>query len=304
MQHLISIIDLTPADVQQIFTLTLKIKNQYLSNVREPLLQGRVMAMLFEKPSLRTRVSFESGMIQLGGGSLFLGDGDDVGFNRDRESLADFGRVLSQFVDVVVVRSKAHKTVTDLARYCDCPVINGLTDHDHPCQALADLLTLQELVGELKGKKLTYVGDANNVARSLMELCAFLDVTFAIASPVGYRFDDHEIQELKKLCPKLRYELHDDPVQAVKGAVAVYTDVWTSMGQEAETAKRKRDFADYQVNTNLMSHAPNAYFMHCLPAHRGEEVTSEVMDSKQSIVVKQAANRMHVQKGVLAWLLK
>lgn len=304
MQHLISITDLTPANVQQIFSLSLKIKNQYLSGVREPLLQGRVLAMLFEKPSLRTRVSFESGMIQLGGGSMFLGDGDDVGFNRDRESLADFGRVLSQFVDVVVVRSKAHKTVTDLARYCDCAVINGLTDHDHPCQALADLLTLQELVGDLKGKKLAYIGDANNVARSLMELCAFLGVTFAIAAPHGYRFAEHEINELRKLSPALQYEQHDDPVAAVRGAMAVYTDVWTSMGQEEETAKRKKDFADFQVNTNLMSHAPDAYFMHCLPAHRGEEVTSEVMDSKQSIVVKQAGNRMHVQKGVLAWLLK
>jgi len=304
MQHLISITDLTPADVQQIFSLSLKIKNQYLSGVREPLLQGRVLAMLFEKPSLRTRVSFESGMIQLGGGSMFMGDGDDVGFNRDRESLADFGRVLSQFVDAVVVRSKSHKTVTDLARYCDCSVINGLTDHDHPCQALADLLTLQELVGDLKGKKLAYIGDSNNVARSLLELCSFLGVTFSIAAPLGYRFDDHEINELHKLSPSLKYELHEDPVHAVRGATAVYTDVWTSMGQEAETAKRLKDFADYQVNTNLMSHAPDAYFMHCLPAHRGEEVTSEVMDSKQSIVVKQAGNRMHVQKGVLAWLLK
>ncbi len=302
MQHLISIIDLTPAQVQQIFTLTLKIKNQYLGNVREPLLPGRVMAMLFEKPSLRTRVSFESGMIQLGGGSMFLGD--DVGFNSSRESLADFGRVLSQCVDVVVVRSKSHKTVTDLARYCDCPVINGLTDHDHPCQALADLLTLQEHVGDLKGKKLAYIGDANNVARSLLELCAYLDVTFAIASPPGYRFGEHEIAELHKLAPALRYEAHDNPADAVHGAMAVYTDVWTSMGQEAESAKRKQDFAKYQVNTKLMSHAPDAYFMHCLPAQRGVEVTDEVMDSKQSIVVKQAGNRMHVQKGVLAWLLK
>jgi ornithine carbamoyltransferase len=302
MRNLISITDLSPAQVQEIFALSRSIKDDLLKGNRPPLLAGKVMALLFEKPSLRTRVSFESGMIHLGGGSLFLGD--DVGFNTGRETIADFGRVISQFIDVVVVRAKSHKTVLELAKHTTCSVINGLTDHDHPCQALADLFTLQELVGDLRGKQVTFVGDANNVSRSLMQLCGYLDMPFVMATPQGYRFDDEEITALKKQIPNLSYTVTADPVAAVKGASIVYTDVWTSMGQEAETAKRKADFAAYQVNGALMKAAPQAYFMHCLPAQRGLEVTDEVMDGPQSVIVQQAGNRMHVQKGVLAWLLK
>jgi len=293
--------DLKPAEIERIFAITEDLKDKYASGLREALLPGRVMALIFEKPSLRTRVSFESGMIHLGGSSLFLGD--DVGFGL-RESVADFARVLSQYVDVIVVRAYKHQTATELAKYAECSVINGLTDYSHPCQALADLYTIKELVGRLKGHTLTYVGDANNVARSLAEGCGREGMKFVMATPKAYQFDADSLAELKKAVPDLELEVTEDAAAAVKKATAVYTDVWASMGQESETAKRKKDFAAYQVNTKLMSHAPkDAYFMHCLPAHRGEEVTDEVIDSPQSVVVQQASNRLHVQKGILAWML-
>lgn len=300
MRHLLTLADLQPVEIEQIFAITEDLKTKFNQGLREPLLPGRVMGLIFEKPSLRTRVSFESGMVHLGGSSLFLGN--DVGFGA-RESMADFGRVLSQLVDVIVIRSKSHKTVVELAKYCTCSVINGLTDHCHPCQAMADLYTIKEQVGRLQGHKLAYVGDANNVARSLAEGCGKTGMHLAMATPEGYRFSPEVLAELKRDTPDLKLTVTDDPRKAVKDAVAVYTDVWTSMGQEAETEKRLRDFAAYQVNGELMSLAPNACFMHCLPAKRGEEVTDEVMDGKQSVVVQQASNRLHVQKGILAWLL-
>jgi ornithine carbamoyltransferase len=300
MRHLLTVTDLKPSEIDRIFAITEDLKTKYQDGLREPLLPGRVIALLFEKPSLRTRVSFEAGMAHLGGHSLFLGD--DVGFN-SRESTADFGRVLSQFVDCVVVRAKRHATVTELATYADCSVINGLTDYAHPCQALADLYTLKELVGGLKGQKLAYVGDANNVARSLIEACGLVGMSVALATPPAYQFEAAYVEQLARAIPALDLTVTTDPAEAAKGAIAVYTDVWASMGQESEGGKRRRDFARYQVNATLMKHAPQAYFMHCLPAHRGEEVTEEVIDGPQSIVVQQAANRMHVQKGILAWLL-
>jgi ornithine carbamoyltransferase len=302
MRHLITLADLEPVEIDRIFAITEDLKTKYAQGLREALLPGRVMALLFEKPSLRTRVSFEAGMINLGGSSLFLGD--DVGFGA-RESIADFGRVLSQYVDVVVVRAFHHKTVEDVARYASCPVINGLTDYAHPCQALADLYTLQEIVGRLKGHTLAYVGDGNNVARSLAEGCRKVGMRFVMATPEGYRFDPAFISKMTAKLPGLDLQVTADPAEAVKEATAVYTDVWTSMGQEAETAKRKAAFADYQVNARLMARAPkDAVFLHCLPAHRGEEVTDEVIDGPQSVVVQQAANRLHVQKGILAWILR
>jgi ornithine carbamoyltransferase len=259
------------------------------------------MALLFEKPSLRTRVSFEAGMINLGGSSLFLGN--EVGWG-SRESVADFGRVLSQYVDVIVVRANRHQSVVDLAKHCTCSVINGLTDYSHPCQALADLYTLRELVGPLAGQTLAYVGDSNNVARSLAVGCGRVGMHLAVASPKKYHFAPDFLDHLKRECPQLKLTITTDPGKAVKRAAAVYTDVWASMGQEAEAATRRLDFADYQVNARLMAQAPkDAWFMHCLPAHRGEEVTDEVIDGPRSVVVPQAANRMHVQKGILAWML-
>jgi ornithine carbamoyltransferase len=233
---------------------------------------------------------------------MFLGD--EVGGWGARESIADFGRVLSEYVDVIVDRAKSHERVVELAAHSSCPVINGLTDFAHPCQALADLYTVQENCGNLAGLKLAYVGDANNVARSLVEGCGKLGVAVTIAAPKGYQFSDADVKRFRAESPQLSLTLTDDPRQAVRDAAVLYTDVWTSMGQETEREARRKAFASFQVNAALMKSAPaDAYFMHCLPANRGEEVTDEVIDSSQSLVVAQAANRMHVQKGVLAWLL-
>jgi ornithine carbamoyltransferase len=300
MRHFLSVTDLTSAEIDRVFAITEDLKTKFAQGLREPLLPGRVMALLFEKPSLRTRVSFEAGMINLGGQSIMLGD--DTGFG-SRESIPDFARVLSQYVDAIVVRAKKHETAVELAKYCQCAVINGLTDYAHPCQALADLYTLRELIGSLAGHTVAFIGDANNVSRSLLEGCGLLGMRFVMATPKDYRFDAGYVKQLKKQIPGLDYRVTDDPVDAVRDAVAVYTDVWASMGQENESAKRRRDFSGYQVNASLMSHAPDAYFMHCLPAHRGEEVTDDVIDGSQSIVVAEAANRLHVQKGIVAWLL-
>jgi len=301
MRHLITLADLKQGEIERIFAITEDLKTKYQNGLREPLLPGRVMALLFEKPSLRTRVSFEAGIINLGGHSLFLGD--DVGWG-SRESMADFGRVLSEYVDVVVVRTKSHEKVVELAKFCRCSVINGLTDLDHPCQALADLYTLRELTGSLAGQTLAFIGDGNNVARSLAMGCGKTGMRFALAAPKEYQFDAEFLALLKREAPDLDLLVTTDPREAVKEASAVYTDVWTSMGQESESDVRRKAFAAYQVNAALMGAAPeDAYFMHCLPAHRGEEVTDEVIDGPASIVVAQAANRLHAQKGILAWLL-
>jgi ornithine carbamoyltransferase len=301
MRHVLTLLELSPEEIRRIFELTKELKNKFQEGLREPILPGRVQALLFEKPSLRTRVSFEAAMAHLGGATLFLGQ--DVGWGK-RESAADFAQVLSQYVDVVVCRANHHARVEELARYCDCPVINGLTDVAHPCQALADLYTLDEIHGPLEGKRLAFVGDANNVARSLAVACGKLGVEFAIASPSKYQFDRPFLEQLTVAAPDVRLLQTVDPAEAVRGAMAVYTDVWVSMGQESEAEERRQAFAAYQVNSKLMSHVEEgAIFMHCLPAHRGEEVTDEVIDGHYSAVVVQAANRMHLQKGLLAWLL-
>jgi len=301
MRNLLTLADLKSAEIDRIFAISEDLKAKFNQGLREALLPGRVMALLFEKPSLRTRVSFEAGMINLGGNSLFLGD--DVGFG-SRESVADFGRVLSQYADVIVVRAFKHQTAVDLARYSTCSVINGLTDFAHPCQALADLYTLKELVGRLTGHTLAYVGDANNVAHSLALGCGKMGMKFIMATPKPYQFKPEFTDHLKRVVPQLDMQIITDPAQAVKEATAIYTDVWTSMGQEEESQKRREAFAGYQINAELMARAPaDAVFMHCLPAHRGEEVTDEVIDGPQSVVVQQASNRLHVQKGIVAWIL-
>lgn len=301
MRHLITLADVTSAEVERIYSITEDLKTKFLEGLREPLLPGRMMALLFEKQSLRTRVSFESGMTHLGGGSIMLGD--DAGFGK-RESIADFTRVLSEMVDVIVVRTKKHSTVEEVAKYSKACVINGLTDEAHPCQALADLYTMREHFGALKGLKLAWIGDGNNVACSLARACARVGMSMSVASPAGYEMCEKVVAEIRNQSPDFELTLTSDPSEAVDGASAVYTDVWTSMGQEAEREKRLQDFSDYQVNGKLMSAAPSdAIFMHCLPAKRGEEVTDEVMDSSASVIVAQAGNRMHVQKGILVWLL-
>jgi len=301
MRHLIGMADLTTGEIERIFSISEDLKSKYAKGLREPLLPGRVLALLFEKPSLRTRVSFEAAMAHLGGSSLFLGE--EVGFGK-RETIADFARVLSEYTDAIVLRARKHDSVVQLARYSSCPVINGLTDVSHPCQAMADLFTLRELVGDLAGRTLTWVGDGNNVARSLAIGCGRLGMRFAIATPPGYEFESSFLDKLKQEAPDLDLLLTNDPREAVKNATAIYTDVWASMGQESEQEIRRRAFADYQVNAKLMAQAPaECVFMHCLPARRGQEVTDEVLDGPQSIVVPQASNRMHIQKGILTWML-
>jgi ornithine carbamoyltransferase len=301
MRHLLTLADVSAAEIQRIFSITEDLKSKFVQGVREALLPGRVLALLFEKQSLRTRVSFEAGMAHLGGGSLMLGE--DAGFGK-RESAADFARVLSEMVDVVVVRAKRHAMVVEFAQHASCAVINGLTDLAHPCQVLADLYTLRENCGRLDGLRLAWVGDGNNVARSLVEGCGHLGVQLTVCTPPGYELDAQFLKEAKSRLPALNVTTTHDPRAAVREVAAVYTDVWASMGQENEREQRKRDFANYQVNAKLMSAAPKAaLFLHCLPAHRGEEVTDEVIDGPNSVVVAQAANRMHVQKGILVWLL-
>ncbi len=301
MRHLLTLRDVTAEEIERIFEISVDLKTKLQAGVREPLLPGRMLALLFQKPSLRTRVSFESAMTHLGGGSLFMG-GDDVSIGK-RETVEDFSRVLSQYVDVIVCRLFGHDLAAEIAKHATCPVINGLTDEYHPCQALADLLTMREQFGDLSGRTLAYIGDGNNVANSLALACAHLGVRFTIASPKGYEIDDKIVAEVKSQGAQI--EVTNDPTVAVADASAIYTDVWASMGQEKEKQKRLADFADYQVTSELMKLAEkDACFLHCLPAHRGEEVAAEVIDGKQSAVIQQAGNRMHVQKGLIAWLLE
>lgn len=301
MRHLLTLCDLSVDELRELLELAVELKTKFVQGTREPLLSGRVLGLLFSKPSLRTRVSFEAAMTHLGGTSLYLGE--DVGWGK-REPVNDFGRVLSQYTDAIVCRTFEHASIVELAKYCDCPVINGLTDTAHPCQALADVLTLQEETGRIDGASITFVGDGNNVACSLAIACRMLGAKFVLAAPEGYEFSDQLLAKINEIPGTGEVSIEHDHVAAVKGVDAVYTDVWSSMGQEAEKVKREKDFADYQVNGELLSQAPDAIFLHCLPARRGLEVTDEVMECAKSRVVAQAANRMHAQKAVLAWLLK
>ncbi len=301
LRHLTTLFDLSADEIQRVFDFTTHLKRQYEQGGREPHLRGRVLALLFEKPSLRTRVSFQSAMAHLGGTSFMLGE--DTGY-RARESVADFSRILSQYVDVLVVRARQHATVIQLAQHATCPVINGLTDRAHPCQALADLYTLLETTGGLRGRRLAFIGDGNNVARSLAVGCVRMGTEFCLAGPRDFHFDASFVEQLREAGGAALLQMTDDAHAAVHGASAVYTDVWASMGQEKERTARRRVFSPFQVNEALMQSAPDdAVFMHCLPARRGEEVTDAVIDGPQSVVVPQAANRMHVQKGILAWML-
>ena len=301
MRHFLVVEDLTPQEIEGVFAISQDLETKYAAGIRDALFPGRVLALVFEKQSLRTRVSFQTAMVHLGGSGLFLGD--DTGFASSRESVGDFSRVLSEYVDCIACRAKSHATIEQLAASSSVPVINALSDFSHPCQALADLYTLRRHIGRLEGLTFTFVGDGNNVARSLAIACALLGMRFVLAAPKQYQFDESFKDRVASLAPDARVEQTEDPASAVQDAVAVYTDVWASMGQEKEREARQTAFQPYQINSQLMAHCPNAIFMHCLPARRGEEVTDEVIDGKQSVVVTQAANRMHVQKGLLAWLL-
>lgn len=300
-KHFLSLLDQSSAEMRAVLDRAAELKTKWLNGERPALLTGRVLALLFEKPSMRTRVSFQTAMAHLGGSSLFLGK--DVGWG-EREAVADFAQVLGQYVDAIVFRTSSHDRLLEMASYSPVPVINGLSDRAHPCQALSDLFTLREVFHRLDGLRLVFVGDGNNVARSLAVGCAALGVEFILAAPPEYHFPEPFVQSLRRLYPQARLSFVTDPHQAVQGAHVVYTDVWTSMGQESEMEARRKAFAPYQVNGELMRRAgPNARFMHCLPARRGEEVTDEVIDGPWSIVVQQASNRLHLQKGLLAWLL-
>ncbi len=301
MRHLLTLFDLQPTELDAIFTITRDLKEKFEAGLREPILPGRVLAMLFERPSLRTRVSFEAAILQLGGGSLFLGE--DVGFG-SRESVEDCGRVLGQYVDVIVSRTREHHNLTEFASHCACSVINGLSEQAHPCQALADLYTIREQLGGLKALRLTWIGDGNNVARSLAIGCAKMGYSFVAASPPGYQLAASYLDEVRAAVPGAQVEQVEDPREAVRDAEVIYTDVWASMGQEAEKQARAETFSAYQVDAELMRHGPEqASLVHCMAAHRGMEVTGDVLDGPQSVVLEQAANRMHEQKGLLAWLL-
>jgi ornithine carbamoyltransferase len=300
VRHLVSLFDISQQEFQTILSLSEQIKQLLERGFRPPWLQRRVLAMLFEKPSLRTRVSFEAGIQQLGGAAMFLGD--EVGW-KSRESTADFVHVLSQYADFIVCRAKSHASVEELAQYSSVPIINGLTDLSHPCQALADVLTMQQVCGSLSGKTVTFVGDGNNVARSLAVASAMVGMRFRLLGPENYRISEESIATILQRYPNADIEQRDAPKEMLSGADFVYTDVWTSMGQEAEATQRRAAFAPFQVNCKLMAMvSPNCRVLHCLPARRGEEITDEVMDSTSSVVVEQAGNRMHAQKGLLVWL--
>lgn len=303
MKHLTSLLDLSSEELDQILNRAAALKAAWAQGERPQLFPGRVLAQLFEKPSLRTRNSFESAMIQLGGGGIFLTTAE-AGLN-GRESLPDVARVLSSFSDVITMRTFSQKLIEDFAAHASCPVINGLSDERHPCQALTDLLTIREAFGELRGRHLVFVGDGNNVSMSLAIAAAMTGMKLTLAAPVGFEFDAAFRQLLSARFPRHEVVVSTDPRAAVRTADIVYTDVWASMGQESEADRRKQAFAGYQVNAELMSLAPaHVRFMHDLPAKRGLEVTDDVMDGASSIVFEQAENRMHLAKGLFAWLLE
>ncbi len=295
------IADLSSAETQELLDLAIDLKKEYFNGGNDPLLKGKALAMVFQKPSLRTRVSFEMAMQHLGGHALYLSPAE-IGLGK-RESIADVARVLSGYVQGIMARVFEHEHIIELAKWSSVPVINGLTDYNHPCQALADALTIQEKFGKVRGLNVTFIGDGNNVAVSLMHVCAKLGWNFMIANPVGYEMNANAIELAKQIANETGAEIdfHNNPHDAVKGANVIYTDTWTSMGQEEETAKREETFAEYQVNQQLVSEAENdAIVMHCLPAHRNHELTDEVADGLQSVIFPQAHNRLHAQKAILA----
>ena len=296
----LTLAEFTPDEVSRILDEALKIKSLLKSRIPYHPLRGRTLAMVFQKPSNRTRVSFEVGMYQLGGHALHLSP-EEIQIGK-RETPSDTGRVLARYLDAIMVRTFDHGELEELAGASDVPVINGLTDLHHPCQALADLLTIREEFGPLEGIKLTYIGDGNNVAHSLAVGCALTGVELTIAHPDGHAPAEEVVELAAKL--GLAPKLTEDPEEAATDAQVIYTDVWASMGQEAEAGERREKFARYQVDEKLMNRAePDAIFLHCLPAHRGEEVTTEVIDGPRSRVLDQAENRLHAQKALLYLLL-
>lgn len=304
-KDLLTISDLSQKDIKTILTRSAVLKKLRRQGKMHTTLKGKTLGMIFEKSSTRTRVSFEVGMYQLGGQALFLSS-DDLQIGRG-EPLTDTARTLSRYLDGILIRTYAQSTVESLALHAAIPVINGLSDLHHPCQALADLFTIKEKKGRLKGLKLAYIGDGNNVANSLIEACVKVGMHISIGCPHGYEPDAGVMRRAKREADKTGSQLRifNDPVKAAKSADAVYTDVWASMGQEAEHAVRVRAFRGYQVDAKLMKAADSkAIVMHCLPAHRGEEIAAEVIDGPLSVVFDQAENRLHTQKAVMELLMQ
>lgn len=305
-RHYTSVLDLTRDETMEVLDRAARLRHEWHADHKVlKRLRGYTLAAIFEKPSLRTRVTFEAGMTQLGGHAIFLGPQDiQLGV---RESIADVARNLSRWVQIIAARTFAHRTVTDLAAWSQVPVINALSDLEHPCQALADFLTLQERFGQLQGLKLAYIGDGNNVAHSLLLMGALLGIDVAVAAPEGYAPQHAILEQAQRLAASsgATISVTQEPREAVQGADAVYTDVWASMGQEHEAEQRRQIFAPYRVTAELLAATgkPRTIFMHCLPAHRGEEVSAEVIDGPQSVVFEQAENRLHAQKALLLWLL-
>ncbi|MGZ3536489.1 MAG: ornithine carbamoyltransferase [Thermodesulfobacteriota bacterium] len=299
-----SLLHLTREELEQILKMSKLLRDQLLRGEEHPLLKGKTLAMIFEKPSTRTRVSFEVGMWQLGGYALYL-SASDLQLGRG-ETIADTARVLSRYVNGIMARVFAHQTILDLIKYSRVPVINGLSDFTHPCQGLADLFTIYEKKGLLSGLKLAYVGDGNNVAHSLLYGCSKVGMTITLACPRGHEPSPKVVSEAKEEGRRsgCKVNVTNDPREAVRGADIIYTDVWASMGKEKEHEQRVKIFKPFQVNGRLVKEAKKDYlFMHCLPAHRGEEVTDEVADSKNSVIFDQAENRLHTQKALMALIM-
>jgi len=303
MKHLLTIADLTPQEVTEILELAVALKEEWKADGNRPILANKALAMIFQKPSLRTRVSFEMAMQHLGGYALYLSP-SEIQLGK-RESVADVARVLSGYVDGIMARVFAHSDVEELARYSRVPVINGLSDYTHPCQAFGDMLTILEHKGKLKGVRLTYVGDGNNVAVSLMFAAAKLGLHMTVACPEGFEPPASTVETARAAAIEgATLQIVHDPQAGVADADVIYTDVWTSMGQEEETQKRLEVFPPFQINQALVAGAKaDAIVMHCLPAHRGEEITDEVADGPHSVLFDQAENRMHAQKAILAVLM-
>lgn len=305
MKHFLDVSDYSPAEIQDILDLAIRLKKEYFAGGNPPLFKGKVLGMIFQKPSLRTRVSFDMAMRHMGGDALYLSP-NEIGLGK-RESIADIARVMSGYVQAMMARVFDHAHVVELAKWSSIPVINGLSDYSHPCQAMADALTIIEKFGAMKGLNVVYVGDGNNVAVSLMHIAVMLGANFRIANPEGY--DMPEVA--KKIGADLaarsgaKIEYLRDPHEAVRDAHVIYTDTWTSMGQEEEAAKREAVFPPYQVNAKLVSEArKDVIVMHCLPAHRNHELTDEVADGPHSVIFPQAHNRLHAQKAILARLFE
>lgn len=295
MKDFLTIEDIPTKKIFELLTLATKLKKEFIAGKKADILNNKILAMVFDKPSTRTRVSFEAAMVHVGGAAMLLESGS-IGKGQ-RESIADVARTLSRMVDAIMIRTFSHEVIEELAKHATIPIINGLTDYSHPCQALADILTIQEHAGKLEGLNLTYVGDGNNVARSLAFISQKVGINFTISTPKEYALADSFVKRSKLIQTT-------NPHQAVAKADFIYTDVWTSMGQEAESEKRKAIFKPYQLNKELLDSAPaNVKILHCLPAHRGEEITNEVIEADNSIVFDQAENRLHAQKAVLVDLL-